>query len=316
LSGLTFGAVVIGIAGVYSIVSDLYLRDRSRVSQRLDEEFRRRQRERAKKSLQLKDLSKVLADVGEIANESPSLGQRLEAMIEQSGLETTPQKLQLIACFIALALGTALGTLRHSLVAGAVGVLIGAAGPFLYVELKRQARLEKLRSQLPDAFDLMGRVIRAGQTMSQALLAVSDEFPQPIAGEFAYCFEQQNLGLPPETAFRDLSRRSGMIELKIFVMALLVQQQTGGNLAEMLDKLAGVIRDRYKIRGHIKALTAEGRLQGAVLLALPPAMFMIMLVVNNEYAAVLLTHPSLIVTTLVAEAFGALWIRRIVNFDF
>ena len=110
--------------------------------------------------------------------------------------------------------------------------------PLFYVQFKRKARLEKLRSQLPDAFDLMGRVIRAGQTMSQALLAVADEFAQPIAGEFAYCYEQQNLGLPPETAFRDLSRRTGLIEIKIFVLALLVQQQTGGNLAELLDKLS------------------------------------------------------------------------------
>ena len=85
----------------------------------------------------------------------------------------------------------------------------------------------------------MGRVIRAGQTMSQALQAVADEFPPPIAGEFAYCYEQQNLGLSPETALRDLARRTGLMELKIFVLALLVQQQTGGNLAELLDKLVG-----------------------------------------------------------------------------
>ena len=126
LSALTFGAVAIGIGGVYSILSDVYLRDRTRVSQRLDDEFRKKQRERAKKSLQLKDLSKVLADVGELADGvAHALGQRLDAMIEeQSGLEITPQKLQLIAGLSALALGTVLGALRHSLVAGAIGVLI------------------------------------------------------------------------------------------------------------------------------------------------------------------------------------------------
>jgi tight adherence protein B len=112
------------------------------------------------------------------------------------------------------------------------------------VHLKRKARLEKLLSQLPDAFDLMGRVVRAGQTLSQGFQAVADEFAQPIAGEFSYCYEQQNLGLPPDVALRDLSRRTGQLELKIFVTAVLVQQQTGGSLAEMLDKLAGVIRQR------------------------------------------------------------------------
>ena len=128
----------------------------------------------------------------------------------------------------------------------------------------------------------MARVIRAGQTMSQALLAVADEFPPPIAGEFSYCYEQQNLGLSPETAFRDLARRTGLLEIKIFVLALLVQQQTGGNLAELLDKLSAIIRERYRIRGQIKTLTAEGRMQAMVLLALPPGMFLLMLVMNRD----------------------------------
>jgi tight adherence protein B len=316
LSILTFGAVAMAIAGAYSILTDLYFRDRSRVVRRVDEEFRSRQRERAKKSLLLKDLRDVLSDSGDMGDEKPTLGQRFEAMVEQSGLELTPQRLQAIMAGSAAGSGVLLGLLRQSVVIGALAALVGAAVPLVYVQLRRKARLEKLCSQLPDAFDLMGRVIRAGQTMSQGLLAVADEFPLPIAGEFAYCYEQQNLGLPAETAYRDLSRRNGLLEIKIFVMALLVQQQTGGNLAELLDKLSAVIRDRYRIRGHIKALTAEGRLQGAVLLALPPAMFAIMMTLNRDYASVLLEHPGLIATTLGAEFLGALWIRQIVNFDF
>ena len=316
LSILTFGAVVMAIGGAYSILSDLYLRDRSRVFQRVDDEFRSRQRERAKKSLMLKDLRDVLAETGDLDDQTPNLRHRFEAMVEQSGLDLTPERLQATALLLGLGMGAASGLLRQSVVIGVLGALIGAALPLFYVQFKRKSRLEKLRTQLPDAFDLMGRVIRAGQTMSQALLAVADEFPLPIAGEFSYCYEQQNLGLPAETAFRDLSRRNGLIELKIFVMALLVQQQTGGNLAELLDKLSDVIRDRFRIRGQISALTAEGRLQGVVLLALPPAMFVIMMFMNREYASVLLHHPSLVVATLVSEVIGGLWIRQIVNFDF
>ena len=104
--------------------------------------------------------------------------------------------------------------------------------------------------------------------MGQALLSVADEFPQPISYEFAYCYEQQNMGLSPEVTFRDLTRRTGVIELKIFVLAVLVQQQTGGNLAELLLKLATVVRERYLIRGTIQTLTAEGRMQGWILAAL------------------------------------------------
>jgi tight adherence protein B len=115
---------------------------------------------------------------------------------------------------------------------------------------------------------------------------------------------------------RDLARRTGLVEIKIFVMALLVQQQTGGNLAELMDRLSAIIRERYKIRGQVQSLTAEGRMQAAVLLGLAPALFVLMLVMNRNYAGILLEHPVLIWTTLGFEAFGALWIRKIVNFDF
>jgi tight adherence protein B len=316
LTLLTFGAAITAVLGVYSIVSDLYLRDRSRVSQRVDDEFRKRQRDRARKSLLVKDFNQLVAEAGTEGVDRPTLRQRFESMVDQSGLEVTPRKVLTIAAATGLGLGAIAGLLRQSIVVGAVAAVIGAAVPVAYVQIKRKARLEKLLSQLPDAFDLMGRVIRAGQTMSQALMSVADEFPQPIAGEFSYCYEQQNLGLPPEMALRDLARRTGLVELKIFVLAMVVQQQTGGNLAEMLDKLSAVIRERYKIRGQIKSLTAEGRMQAVVLLALPPAMFLIMLVLNRNYAVVLLDHPTLIMGTLACEGIGALWIRQIVNFDF
>ena len=185
-----------------------------------------------------------------------------------------------------------------------------------YVRYKRKARLAKLLSQLPDAFDLMSRVVRAGQTMSQALQAVADEFSQPIAGELSYCYEQQNLGLPPEVAMRDLARRTGLLEVKIFVTAVIVQPQTGGSLAEMLDKLSQMIRQRYRTQGHIQTLTAEGRMQAMILLALPVVMFFGFLIMMPDYEGKLLDHPGLIVATIGLEVVGALWIRKIINFDF
>jgi tight adherence protein B len=313
---LTFGAVAAAIAGVYSIMSDLYLRDRARVNQRLDDEFRKRQRERARKAMLFKDLNELATDLAREQEGPPTIRQRFAAMVEQSGLDLTPQKLLTIAGFTGLGLGLLFGVARQSVVVGGVAALVGVSLPVLHVHFKRNARLEKLLSQLPDAFDLMGRVIRVGQTMAQALQGVADEFAQPIAGEFSYCFEQQNLGLPSEMAMRDLARRTGLLEIRIFVTALLVQQQTGGNLAELLDKLATLIRHRYRTRGQIKTLTAEGRFQAIVLLALPIALFFIMLVINRSYEGELLRHPSLITATLVFEGIGALWIRKIINFDF
>ena len=151
--------------------------------------------------------------------------------------------------------------------------------------------------------------------MTQAFRSVSDEFPQPISGEFAVCFEQQNLGIPPDTALRDLAQRTGLLELKILVVGVIVQEQTGGNLADMLDKLSTVIRERYQMRGLIKTLTAEGRMQAALLLGLPPALFLMMLFMNRPYALELFDHPILILITVISEAIGGLWIRSIVNFE-
>jgi tight adherence protein B len=217
---------------------------------------------------------------------------------------------------MALGVGILASLPHRSPILGLSMAGVGGLIPLVYVYTKRNIRLSKMLSQLPDAFDLMARVLRAGQTMAQAMQAVADEFDAPIAAEFAYCSEQQNLGLPPEVSLRDLARRTGLLELKIFVLAVLVQQQTGGNMAEMLEKLASVVRERFRIRGKIKALTAEGRLQAAVLLILPPVMFLVLLFINPSYGRVLLGRPDLLLGVVIAEAVGAIWIRRIINFDF
>ncbi|MCH5377142.1 MAG: type II secretion system F family protein, partial [Planctomycetes bacterium] len=156
----------------------------------------------------------------------------------------------------------------------------------------------------------------AGQTVAQSYQTVADECPAPISEEFGYCYEQQNLGLSPEAAMKELARRTGLLELKIFVMAVMIHRQTGGNMSELLDKLGRVIRDRTRIRGSVKALTAEGRLQAYVLLALPPALLAVMLVINRPYAMILFEHYWLLIITGVSMAIGAVWMRKIVNFDF
>lgn len=311
---MTFLAVVMLVVGIYSILSDLFLRDRSQISQRVDDEFRKFQRERAKRSALFKN-HQALAAVDEEEG-GFNLRQWFEAIIEQSGLELMPRRVLLLMTATGLGTGILSGLVRQSMLTGGIVALAGASVPLLYIAYKRKVRMAKLIAQLPDAFDLMARVIRAGQTVSQALQAVADEFDPPIATEFAYCYEQQNLGLPSEVALRDLARRTGLLEIKIFVLALVVQQQTGGNLAEVLDNLATVIRERFRIRGKIRALTAEGRLQAIILLALPPVMFLLILILNREYGQVLLQHPSLLIGMFVSEFFGALWIRKIVNFDF
>jgi tight adherence protein B len=312
---LTFLAGTMAVVGVYSILSDLYLRDRNRVARRIDEEFRQRQRDRARQSPLFKAIGELAAEAAAEDDGPRGLRPRLEALIEQSGLSWTVGRLLTLSACLGLGFGTLAWLLSGPLAAAGLAPL-GGALPVLYARYKQKVRKNRLLAQLPDAFDLMARVIRAGQTMSQALQAVADEFEAPIAAEFSYCYEQQNLGLAPELSLRDLARRTGLIEVKIFVLAILVQQQTGGNLSEMLEKLAQVVRERFRMLGKIRALTAEGRFQAAVLLVLPPAIFLLILLLNRQYGQMLLDRPALLVAVFVSELFGALWIRKIVNFDF
>lgn len=303
------------VAGVYSVMSDLYFRDRARVSQRLDESFRQRDQDRVRRSALFKDLGRMAQEAAaEIGR--PTLRQRLDELLEQSGLEWPMERFLGITAIVA-AVGAAIpGLWFFHWVPAVAGALMAALIPLLYVSRRARARRQKLLAQLPEAFDLMSRVIRTGQTIPHALRGVADEFDPPISREFSYCFEQQNLGLDLEVTLRDLARRTGLLEIRIFVMGLVIQQQTGGNLAELLDKLASVVRERFRVRGKIQTLTAEGRFQALILVGLIPCLTLIVTLLNRQFGRVLLEHWGLLLTVAVSEVFGLLWIRRIVNFDF
>ncbi len=317
LSLLTFVAAALVVAGVYSFVADVFLQDRSRASQRLDEEFSRKQRARIQKASLFKDLTKLGAETTfEKDPSQATFSARFETFIEQSGIDTTPQRLLTISAGAGAGFALLAGVLFWSIVGGLIAGMLAAGAPLLYVHLARKRRLDKLLSQMPEALDLMARAIRAGQTMSQALHAIADEFEAPIGPEFAYCYEQQNLGLPPEIAFQDLARRTGLLEVKIFILAMLVQRQTGGNLSDLLEKLSEVVRERFRLAGKIRALTAEGRAQAMVLQVMPPIVFGLMMMLNRKYAEVLFQHPNYLIGLGVSMGLGALWIRKIVNFQY
>lgn len=317
LNALTFLAVFLAVFAANALLVDLHSPERKRRFNQLEERMRTQQRERAQSSAsRSEDFSKIAAEARADTRQDQSLKDRVKFFIEQSGLEITVSRLTLYSVLCGLAMATTGYLLSGSLMLAALASLFGAAIPGLYVQLKRHQRLEKLRSQLPDAFELISRVLRAGQTISQAMKAVADEFSPPLALEFLYCYEQMNLGLSPEAALRELGRRTGLLEIKIFVLSVVVHRQTGGNLAELLDKLSHVVRERSRIRGMIGSLTAQGRFQAMILLSLPPFMFALLMVLEREYEMTLLQYPMMIVAALTMMGLGALWIRRIVNFDF
>ncbi|MEX2287861.1 MAG: type II secretion system F family protein [Planctomycetaceae bacterium] len=319
---LTFVAGFLAVFAANLMLLDLMQSDQKRLQERMgariSEEQMERQRERARESHdQFKDLGDLAAEaLDEAATGSRSLADRFKSLVEQAGIKQTPTQLMTFVAVSAAVPGAVGLVLLGNLLISCGLAVVGGTIPLLVVQFKRYRRIETLRSQLPDAFELMSRILRAGQSMPQAMQAVAQEFKAPVALEFAYCYEQQNLGLAPEFALRDLARRTGLLEVKIFVLAMLVHRQTGGNLTEILDKLSTIVRDRFRIRGVIASLTAEGRVQAAILLALPLVMFSVLMIINRGYAVRLFEHPILPVIALSLMAIGALCIRKIVNFDF
>jgi tight adherence protein B len=198
-------------------------------------------------------------------------------------------------------------------------VLVGlclALLPFMYVNWKRKRRLSKYSEYLPDALSMMCNALKAGQSLNACFSLISEQAPAPLGPEFGRCYEEQNLGIPLETALLEMAKRAPNVDLKFFATAVILQRQTGGDLCEILEKIARLIRERFQIHGMIMALTGEGRLSGTVLLALPPVLAVTMFFLNKEYIMQLFTHPlghQMLAFAFVAQVLGFFWIRKIIN---
>lgn len=305
-------SVIVAVNFAFVDVSEV---QRQRARQRMEQAMRVRQKEQARSSLVNKDLYQQAAE-GLNLHVRLSLRERLNKALNQSGLTIQPAQVVLGGIALAMLACLPVGLVLQHWVWAAVAGVAAAPLPLLFVFWCRKRRANQMRAQLPEAFDLMCRTMRSGQTIAQALQSVADEFPPPIAAEFGFCYDQQNLGLSPEASMHDLAERTGLLELKIFVMAVAVHRQTGGNVSVLLEKLAKVVRERQKMLGSIQALTAEGKMQGMILLGLPPGIMLVMFFLNRPYVMQLFAHPSLLVAMAVSMALGALWMRKIVNFDF
>lgn len=201
----------------------------------------------------------------------------------------------------------------------AIAPLTGlAAGvlPFLWLVLRRRKRLRKFGTQLPEALDMLGRSLRSGQSLSFGINMVAAEIAAPLGTEFGRLYEEQNLGVSLEDSLKSLSERVPNLDLRFFTTAVILQRQTGGDLAEILDKISHLIRERFEIWGQIQALTGEGRLSGIVLLALPILLFGVMYRMNHDYLCSLFTDPmgkKMLLGAVILQVLGALVIRKIVD---
>jgi tight adherence protein B len=188
--------------------------------------------------------------------------------------------------------------------------------PYAYLYYLRSRRFRRFEELLPDTIDLMTRALRAGHTITSGIEMVSQEVPEPVASEFRRVFEEQNFGLPIREAMLNLARRVPLPDLSFLVTAILVQKETGGNLAEILEKTTFVIRERFRLRGQLRVYTAQGRLTGWILVALPFFLFGVMTFLNPKYELVLINDPmgqKLVYTGLIMMVLGVLVIRKVID---
>ncbi len=197
-----------------------------------------------------------------------------------------------------------------------VAGLFMAMVPVMWLLFRRKRRLKAFAAQLPDALEMLSRSLRAGQSLGFGFDMIAGEMGPPIGKEFGRVFEEQNLGIPMEETLENMTNRIPNLDLKFFATAIILQRQTGGDLAEILDKIGSLIRERFKIWGQIQALTGEGRLSGVVLLSLPFVLFIAVYQLNPDYIMVLFTDPlgkKMLAAAVFAQVLGALWIRKVVN---
>jgi tight adherence protein B len=197
-----------------------------------------------------------------------------------------------------------------------VGAVIGTIVPFSYASYRRSKRFQKFEELFPDAIDTLARAVRAGHAFTTALELIANEIAEPVAGEFRMLFEEQKFGLPVRDALLNLTERMPLVDVKFFVTAVMLQRETGGNLAEILDNLSYVIRERFKILRQVRVYTAQGRLTMLLLMGLPPVIVVIMLATSPQFIHPLFADPighTLIVSGIVLQTFGYFVIRNIIR---
>jgi tight adherence protein B len=241
---------------------------------------------------------------------------KLELTISQADIQITVSKL-LGFCLVAGTLATLAAYTVLSSPVGVIGIgLLAAATPIMYVSWKRAKRLKKFQEQLPDTLDLMSRSLAVGHAFSESLNQVATEMPDPISTEFRMTFEEQKLGLSTKLALERLTERVPLLDLRLCVTAMLIQRETGGNLAEILEKVSQTIRERFKLMEDFRTMTTSSRGSAWILCGLPIALVFVMTTINPDYMGVLLDDRRghmVIIVAVIMQLIGMLLIRRILK---
>lgn len=245
-------------------------------------------------------------------------GPRLAALIDQSGVRLSVSAFVVSSLVLAALAGVVVARFVQIPVAMPVAAAAGASLPYLFLLQRRSARIRRFEEQFPEALDLLSRALRAGHAFQTALGMVADELPDPVGPEFKRTFDQQNFGLPLKDALGELAGRIPLIDVRFFVTAVSIQRETGGNLAEILDNLAAVVRERFKILRQVRVHTAHGRMTGYVLLALPAALGMALFFVSPNHMNTLFNEAlgrTMLIGAAVMQTIGYVWIRQVIKIE-
>jgi tight adherence protein B len=316
ISFLVFVFALFLVLGAYLLATHSTDQKRTRLQKRLSEALLH--------SAHTEDVEVVLAR-NELMSEIPWVNRtlvniqaalQLKRMLDQADLHITPSRLLMFSVMAGM-----LGALASSVLTVLIPliILVGlvcASIPFVHVWWRRRKRFNAFLEHLPDSLDLMSRALSAGHAFSESLHMVSMEMPEPIATEFRKAYEEQNLGLSVKLALENLTQRMPLLDLKMCVVAILIQRETGGNLAEILEKVAYTIRERFRILGDLKTLTTSSRMSAWLLCALPIIVALAVTMLNPEYMSVLWTDPRghyLIALALFMQITGMLIVRKILR---
>jgi tight adherence protein B len=316
ISFLVFVFALFLVLGAYLLATHGTDKKRARLQKRLSEALLH--------SAHTEDIDVVLAR-NELMSEIPWVNRtlislqaalHLKRMLDQADLHITPSRLMMFSVMAGLLGGLATSMLTVFIPLMVLAGLVCGSLPFLHVWWKRKKRFDAFLEQLPDALDLISRALSAGHAFSEALHMVSLEMPEPVAGEFRKAYEEQNLGLSVKLALENLTARMPLLDLKLCVTAILIQRETGGNLAEILEKVAYTIRERFRILGDLKTLTTSSRMSAWLLCGLPMFVALAVTVMNPEYMSVLWKDQRghyLIAAALTMQITGMLIVRKILN---
>jgi tight adherence protein B len=245
-------------------------------------------------------------------------GSKIAGLIEQSGSKASLSAVLLVSALMGVMGALVIGVFMRVAWSMPVGFGVGAYLPFMFLRFKRTRRMRAFEEQFPEGLDLIARALKAGHAFATGLKMVADEMPEPVGPEFRKTFDEQNFGLPLKDALENLTVRIPVLDVRFFATAVLIQRETGGNLSEILENLAHVVRERFKILRQVRVYTAHGRLTGYVLLALPAFLGVALMFINPEHMNLLFRErmgQMMLMATIVMQTIGYLWIKQIVKIE-